>query len=117
MKQKTYTFTSNEGTALTKTLATPTNERMVEFLKAFGKSSFAELLTDGGQISYGIFLLDLAVDTKRLGDILDICLQEGSEDIEFKDLDLRISDEVVQDFFDQRARKFLERGPASALKG
>ena len=113
MKQKTYTFTDTEGKPITKTLAIPTNDRMVEFLKAFGKSSFAELLTSGGQTAYGIFLLDLAVDMTRLGAILDICLQEGSEGIDYKVLDLRASDEVVQDFFDQRARKFLERGPAS----
>jgi hypothetical protein len=116
MKQKTYTFPSKEHKTVTKTLAPPTNERTVKFLQAFGKSSFSELLTGGGQLSYGTFLLDLAVNLEQLAKILDICLVEGSEDIDFDELDMRVSDEAVQDFFEQRGKKFLERLPASVLK-
>jgi hypothetical protein len=116
MKQKTYIFPSNEGKTITKTLAPPTNERTVKFLQSFGKSSFSELLTGGGQLNYGTFLLDLAVNLEQLAKVLDICLVEGSEGIDFASLDMRISDEAVQDFFEQRGKKFIERLPASMAR-
>lgn len=108
MKQKNYTFAA-QGKSITKTLGLPTNERIVRFLRLLGKSSFTELLTPEGQKEYGLWVLNLAVDMERLRETLDVCLEEGSEGIDFDLLDMRTSDEVVQDFFEQRSKMFLER--------
>lgn len=109
MAQKQYEFPKLNGGPILKTLAVPTNKRLVEFLAAVGKSDFSELLGGGGQIEYGMFVLDLGVKEEKLRSMLDVCLEEGSADIDCDRLDLRVSDEVIQDFFEQRAERFLKR--------
>lgn len=109
MEQKTYTFPSKEGKDVIKTLAPPVGQRVVRFLQVMGKSSFSEMLTAEGQVNYGIFLLDLAVNIDQLKSLLDACLVEGSEGIDFSILDQRISDGAIQDFFEQRALTLLAR--------
>lgn len=74
--------------------------------------SFAELLTNDGQVSCGLFLLDLALSKDQIKKVLDVCLEERSDEIDFDTpnvLDLRTVDEAVQDFFDQRAATFTKR--------
>jgi hypothetical protein len=111
MVQKTYIFPGTTGSPVTKTLATPTNERIVGFLNAIGVKSFSELVTDDGSIKYGLFVLDLPLDQEKLKQTLGICLVESVDDIDFSPdkFDSTISDDAVQDFFDQRARKFVQR--------
>ena len=114
--QKSYEFPKiggpdviGKGGSVTKTLAPPTNKRVIEFLEVVGKSSFDELLTPQGQIEYGLFVLNLGVEIEQLKKMLDVCLIEGSGGINFDALDLRLSDEAIQDFFEQRAERFLKR--------
>ena len=115
MAQKTYTFPKIGGGdgstpfTVTKTLAPPTPKRTVDFLDLFGAKSFNDLKTPEGSINYGMFVLDTGRDPEKLEKSLDICLLEGSADIDFSDLDLRISDEVIQDFFEQRSKTLLSR--------
>jgi hypothetical protein len=115
MSQKTYTFPKIGGSdgstplTITKTLAPPTPKRTVDFLDLFGAKSFDELRTPSGSINYGIFVLDTGRDPEKLEKALDICLLEGTVDIDLSDFDLRISDEVIQDFFEQRSKTLLSR--------
>jgi len=107
--QKTYSFPKPGGGNATLTLARPTNERTVRFLNAIGKKSFSELVSPEGQMQYAVFILDLAVNVETLRQMLDVCLEEGADQIEFSGLDQRLADEVIQDFFDQRGRMFQQR--------
>jgi len=112
MAQKIYKFRSLlEGKEIQKTLARPTNERITKFLNAIGKKNFSELLTPEGQMAYGIHLLDLALDMQRLKEMLAICIEESIDDIDMNPatFDITKSDEVIQDFFDQRGKTFLAR--------
>jgi hypothetical protein len=108
MTQKTYKFTQAGGGQITKTLAKPTNENIEKFLKELGKKNFRELLTPDGQTEFGLFILDLALNKDQLVRILDICLVEGSDGIDFP-RDMRECDAVILDFFDQRGKTLLER--------
>jgi hypothetical protein len=109
MEQKTYTFPKTGGGEVTKSLAPPTLKRIADFLELFGAKSFDELRTGDGQINYAMFVLETGRDPEKLKKALDICLVEGSVDIDFVNLDLRLSDEVIQDFFEQRSKTLLSR--------
>lgn len=108
MQQKTYTFPKLAGEAI-KTLAPPTLRRTADFLDLFGVKSFDELRTADGQLNYAMFVLESGRDPEKLKKALDVCLVEGSVDIDFDALDLRVSDEVIQDFFEQRSKTLLSR--------
>jgi hypothetical protein len=114
---KTYKFPSKQvGTTtgeVEKTLAAPTTNRMDGLLGLFGFKSFAEMFAPDKMISGMVARLDLAIDQKKLKKALEICLVEGCEDVDFVNLDLRISDGVIQDFFEQRTRSFAERMKSS----
>jgi hypothetical protein len=109
MNQKTYKFPSTGKGDVEKTLSRPTNDRIERFLKLLGKDSFRDLLSVEGQLDYGVFILDLALKTDELRSMLDVCLAEGSADIDFENLDMTIADEVCQDFFEQRSKTFMSR--------
>jgi hypothetical protein len=119
MPQKSYDFPnkprSDQDTQgrlngkVTKTLAAPTLQRMADFLDLFGVKSFDELRTPDGQINYAMFVLESGRDPEKLKKALDVCLIEGSVDVDFDVLDLRLSDEVIQDFFEQRSKTLLSR--------
>jgi hypothetical protein len=109
MNQKTYRFPKIGGGEVEKTLATPTNRRMVKALGIFGIKSFSEMMT--GMVEVAVKKLDIIGDEK-LREALDVVLVEGSSDIDLHELDLRISDGAVQDFFDQRSIALQERQSA-----
>lgn len=107
--QKTYVMPGVDGEGVKKTLATPTPERLLQFLGVFGKKSFRELSDGEGQAEYGFKILEIALNPDDLRLLLNICLAEGSADIELTSIDTRLTDEIVQDFFEQRARRLRER--------
>jgi len=119
MNQKTYELPRLLGSLVVgqgeivkiilKTLAPPTPRRMVNFLELFGAKSFDELRTPDNQINYAMFVLDAGRDVEKLKKALDVCLVEGSADVDFSDIDLRLTDEVIQDFFEQRSKTLLSR--------
>jgi len=109
MQQKTYSFPKVGGGEISKTLAGPTLRRTADFLELFGVKSFNELRTDDGQLSYAFFVLETGRDQGKLKNTLDVCLIEGNADIDFEVLDLRASDEVIQDFFEQRSKTLQSR--------
>ena len=108
MAQKSYNIPSADG-QITKTLAEPTNQRMVQILEVCGVKSFKQLLANENIMESVIVKLDLGVDQDRLKRALDVCLVEGSEGIDLASVDLRITDGIVQDFFDQRSMSLLGR--------
>ena len=109
MTQKTYRLPKTGGDEITKTLAGPTLKRTAEFLELFGVKSFNELRTDDGKINYAMFVLETGRDPEKLKKALDVCLVEGSSEIDCDALDLRMSDEAIQDFFEQRSKTLLSR--------
>ena len=109
MTQKTYQLPKVGGGEMTVTLAPPTIKRMADFLGLFDVKSFDELRTSEGQLDYAMFVLETGRDPKKLKDTLNVCLVEGSGNIDFDALDLRVSDEVIQDFFEQRSKTLLLR--------
>jgi hypothetical protein len=109
MGQKTYQFPKTGGGEVMKTLAPPTPKRLAAFLSAFGKKSFTDFTDESAAGSYALQVLESGLTTERLAQLLDICLIEGSVDIDFDNVDLRLTDEAIQDFFEQRARKLRER--------
>ena len=78
-------------------------------LKFFGFSTFKELFSAENAVEVAAIKLDIGIDLDTLKEVLDVCLTESSDGIEFKGWDLRVSDGIVQDFFDQRSKKLLER--------
>lgn len=113
MTQKTYTFPKAGGGDTTRTLAVPTLKRMADFLDLFGAKSFDELRTGEGQMTYAMFVLDTGNNPEKLKASLEICLVEGITEIDFDSLDLQLSDEVIQDFFEQRSKTLLARMQSS----
>lgn len=109
MTQKTYQLPKVGGSEVTVSLVPPTIKRMAGFLDLFGVKSFDELRTSNGQLDYAMFVLETGRDPEKLKKTLDICLIEGSANIDFDALDLRVSDEVIQDFFEQRSKTLLLR--------
>ena len=109
MDQKTYTFPKKGGGNVTKTLAPPTSKRMVDFLGLCGKKDFNSLRTTDGQLDYAMFVLNAGSDPEKLAKTMDVCLIEGTAEVDFSNVDLRVTDEVIQDFFEQRSRTLLER--------
>lgn len=109
MTQKTYQLPKVGGGEVTVTLAGPTIKRMADFLGLFDVKSFDELRTSEGQLDYAMFVLETGRDPEKLKKALDICLIEGSANVDFDALDLRVSDEVIQDFFEQRSKTLLSR--------
>lgn len=106
----TYTFPKTGGGEITKTLARPTNKRWTDFLSFMGLKKASELRSQQGGFEFGVRTLDVGGDPEQLTRIMDICLAEGSSDVDFGgDFDLTLSDEVVQDFFGQRSKRFFER--------
>ncbi len=108
-QQKTYTFPGEGGREIKKTLAPPTNERIVKMLDVCGVKNFRELFDEQHMLTATAAKMDIGVDPEMLVKALDACLVEGAAGIDFDTLDLRISDEVVQDFFEQRSKKLIER--------
>lgn len=108
-QQKTYTFKRADGSDVMKTLAPPTNKNIVGMLKLLGAKTFAELFGDGAMMAAAVKKLDIGVDLGQLQQALDISLVEGSGGIDLDMLDLRESDRVIQDFFDQRSKSLIER--------
>lgn len=113
MAQKTYTFPKVGGGTVQKTLAAPTLKCMARFLDLFGAKSFDELRTGEGQVTYAMFVLNTGKNPEKLKAALDLCLTEGASEIDFDVLDLRLSDEVIQDFFEQRSKTLLARMQSS----
>jgi hypothetical protein len=111
MGQKTFSFPKTGGGEISKTLAGPNIRRTADFLDLFGVKNFNELRTPEGQINYAMFVLETGRDREKLRKALDICLAEASADIDFdaETFDLRISDEAIQDFFEQRSKTLLSR--------
>lgn len=107
--QKTYKFLNEKKEEIVKTLAKPVNEKLTLLLKLIGKRSFSELMSDEGRNDYALWLLDLGLNTDSLKEALNLCLEEGAVDIDFGNLDLLQSDEVIQDFFEQRSRMYQKR--------
>jgi hypothetical protein len=114
MEQKTYTFPkvgagdSSTPLTVTKTLAPPTNDRLEASFKLLGAKSFADLFTPETVVQTLIARIDI-VGKEKVTKALDICLVEGSSEIDVEHLDLRISDGVLQDFFEQRSKSLAER--------
>ena len=109
MPQKSYHIPGSGGPDLAKTLAEPTNKRMVEILEICGVKSFKQLLSGENILESVIVKLDLGVDRERLRRALDVCLIEGSIGIDLDTIDLRMTDGIIQDFFDQRSMSLIER--------
>lgn len=109
MNQKNYQLPKVGGGELTKTLATPTPKRMIAFLAFCGVDSFDALRNSNGQLDYAFAVMKTAEDPRKLVEAMDVCLVEGSADIDFSDVDLRLTDEVIQDFFEQRSKTLLAR--------
>ncbi len=113
MPQKSYHILGPGWPEITKTLAEPTNRRMVEILEICGVKSFKQLLSTDNILESVIVKLDLGVDRDRLQRALDVCLIEGSVGIDLDTIDLRVTDGIVQDFFDQRSMSLIERTNSS----
>lgn len=107
--QKTYRLPGTAGSEVTKTLAVPTPERLTQFLNFFGKKSFRDFQNADEVTEYGFVIFDLALHLDSLRDLLAICLEEPVHDIELTGIDTRLTDEIIQDFFGQRAQKLRER--------
>ena len=110
MEQKKYEFVRSDKSKFTKTLAMPSPSRLRKLMELFGVQSFKEMLNEK-LLEQTCVRLDLGLDEKKLADVLDICLVEGHAGLELNhpDFDLRETDGVVQDFFDQRSKMFRER--------
>lgn len=111
--QKKYNIVTKDGTELVKTLAPPTNQNMVQMLQVFGVKNFSQLLSRERMLDSIIMKLDLGVDLDKFRRALDVCLIEGSDGINLEQIDLRITDGIVQDFFDQRSTSLIERTNSS----
>ena len=107
--QKTYKFKRADGSEIIKTLAIPIMARITDLMKTIGKKSFADLLLPENQIDFGVFVLDIILSRDKLIQVLNISLEEGFDGIDLEIQDTRIFDEVIQDFFEQRATTMRER--------
>lgn len=112
MPQKQYEFPKVDGGSVTNTLAPPTNDRLEAALRLIGASTFADLFKAETLVQTMVAKIDI-VGKEKVRRALDVCLIEGSEDIDLEHLDLRISDGVLQDFFEQRSKSLLERQNSS----
>jgi hypothetical protein len=113
---KTYTFPTSQsvnGAETAKTLAPPTNIRIVGMLGLLGLKSFSEMFTPDKMVGGLVARLDLAIDQKKMKEALRFCLVENCEDVDVTVLDTRVFDDVVQDFFEQRAASMTERMKSS----
>lgn len=109
-KRKMYSFPKLGGGSVTKNLAPVTNQRFADFLKFFEVKKVSDLRTQEGGVAFSLQMLDTAGNEKKLAQLMDICLQEGSAEIDFgPDFNLELSDEAAQDFFAQRSKRFVER--------
>lgn len=109
MAQKTYTFPKIGGGEIIKTLALPTNKRIQRAFELVGLKNFSELQNPEGQTKYSLWLQETALSVDKLMAALDCCLEEENTDIDIEDLDMNLSDTVIQDFFEQRVRNSRER--------
>ncbi|TAK63660.1 MAG: hypothetical protein EPO24_04115 [Bacteroidetes bacterium] len=110
MTQQKYNLPGNDGKPVTKTLALPGTKRIKNFLKCFGFDSLEAMMSKKGLEDYSKKRFDVALDAKKLRDILDICLVENASGVQLDDIeDLRPYDDVIQDFFEQRAQNIRER--------
>ncbi len=106
MSQKKYQLPKMGGGELEKTLAPPSNDRMPRALRLCGIESFSEIFEDGvnaAKARLNIF------GEEKLREAMDIVLVEGSAEIDFTTIDLRLTDGILQDFFDQRSWSLGER--------
>jgi hypothetical protein len=113
---KTYEFPTTgsvNGAVTTKTLAAPTNIRMKGMLEVLGFKSFREMFSPEKIVEGLVAKLDLVIDEKKMEDTLRYCLVEGCEDVDLAQMDLRLFDGMVQDFFEQRAANMTERMKSS----
>jgi hypothetical protein len=106
---KNYKFPSINGGATTKTLAPSKNYRIVGMLSLLGLKSYSEMFSPEKMIGGLVAKLDLAIDQKKMKEALKLCLVEGIDDIDLDNVDTVLFDEVVQDFFEQRAKSMTER--------
>ena len=104
MEQKIYSLPKVGGGEVKKTLAPPKLKRVADFLELLGIKDLDTLRTPEGQIDYGMSAMKTGADPEKLIKLFDICLIEGKADVDFGELDLRVSDEVIQDFFEQRSK-------------
>lgn len=115
---KTYKFPALGGGQIEKTLGGSKNFRIDGALGLFGLKKYSDFFAPETMMSATIAKLDIAIDTFRLPQLFDFILMEGSEGIDFdsKEFDAEVVDEVVQDFFEQRAKKLLERTVSSLAR-
>jgi hypothetical protein len=119
MNEKTYKLPAfvppNDGASagepaqIVKTLAPPTNKNVANLLKALGLKSFREFYGGGDPVGAAIIRMDIGVDEKKFKEVLDIIFVEHADGINFDNIDLRVTDGAVQDFFEQRSKTMQER--------
>ena len=105
-QQKKYQLPKLGGGEVEKTLAPPSNDRLPRALRLSGVESFSEIFDDALNVAKARLNI---FGEEKLREALDVVLVEGSADIDLATIDLRLTDGILQDFFDQRSWSLGER--------